>query len=1187
MNDIVAEFASSYYKDEFDQVALKQYHVVAGSVFSDEYNETLDSAVIVLDHIKKEDRLFVEPYQYVHTFDINNKANFDRLYLVDSFSEQEKNIHKNFFSYTINLMSETKLLEKIQCPNLTITHRVKQGATERLTIFEHIRRYIELYSPVIKKGSVTIYPPYTTWGYERIIRLPTVGTTNYEKFYNKFNVPCADLAFSMPTLRQVLTTLMQQVGCIPTLHGGELGFLDLRADPESFGPDFTADYSVSRIQRSLSSDSYANTLVNISSNVLDSNNKVVSEHLGFRDRSNILLKQTENLYLQTKFPIYKVTKFVINCFGTYSNVANVVTTNLYRTGHDDVVYGTATLNASISIDTNQAQISIPFTWIKNTSHLDLTAIQYKIKLLGYANNTKIVEYDSDYASGYYSSPTAVNNTVTYVFSNIGSASLSMVTHWCVYLQIDELIDEDHAQSTALDSECYNLVYYDANGDRVAPPVNGSVYYMSEDITPLLLENSIRQNLKTNFKTMTTANTLEELATYIYGTIGYSIGSNTISGFSNTYSYAYPAIFGPVTVTKTYIENITDFIFKHISKEDMFEQVYEHSGLLITDRMFTPNTKITTNDLSGFVSFVPITFDIEYQPLNSFNMAFSKKDKDIPLAIEQLDTNESGLTDFDRLALKEQETVDRIGNVVLSISQRAKNLEDIRGNADGKFSLTYFRDDTHRDGHLGEEKYIIFKRQIAVNDYYYDVSYTGMENAILKDYFTSIRTKYRAYEYVDYNSSVLRKERDVIYVRLGLDYVYNGSDNIHFPWNDNAKNFIDGFTLYDHHVTSRDETSEKLYSKNIEYICEAGIGTNITKNGNMPTIIKNDLSIISTSNDLVFIYENDDNAGAGTYIQNPRYDTYYTKSSEESEAEYEERVKLGGVPQAWQIWEDSYAVSHPVLIVGAMDFAPQIDAPSFNNNVLTSLFGNNALLPIISEATNIGGTNYESVWDSTDDKSKKFTIGKKTITDSDISSLTGASYERLFYKDYSERINHTVQFDYYTLNPENIAWTELFIENSSLVQKSEVVPNCLICVPENSEDDIDINKLSKEFYVPDPVTNKPFTSDTQIIADNYETVYTQYVALTTNDGVPCINVAWHNFKTIIVAYRQLFTDAGNYYAYKDFIAFHRPDNEETLSHFYISFNDTKSEYVFDRSEDGVLYKKGKVKTNVNSRQYEDL
>ena len=104
---------------------------------------------------------------------------------------------------------------------------------------------------------------------------------------------------------------MNQVSCIPTVNELKLGYLDFKDDNGKF--DIDGDYSVGNtvnyVNKSLSSDSFVNTIVNMSSNVLDSENEVISETLGFRDRGSVVLKQKENLVLETKFPIYKINEF--------------------------------------------------------------------------------------------------------------------------------------------------------------------------------------------------------------------------------------------------------------------------------------------------------------------------------------------------------------------------------------------------------------------------------------------------------------------------------------------------------------------------------------------------------------------------------------------------------------------------------------------------------------------------------------------------------------------------------------------------------------------------------------------------------------------------------------------------------------------------------------------------------------
>ena len=1197
MNDIVAEFASSYYKEgetlpeSFSVGDLKQYHVVEGSVFSDEYNETLDSAVLVLDHIKVKDRLVnIEPYEYVHVFDKNNSANFDRLYLIDNFSEQEKNIDRNFFSYTINLMSETKLLEKIQCPNLTITHRIEAGNINKKTIYEYICQYVELYSPGIKTRNGT------SWQYEKLITIP--GTDS--EFYDKFNVPCADMAFAMPTLRQLLTALMQQVGCIPTLNGGVLGYLDLRAEPESFGPDFTADYSVSRIQRSLSSDSYANTLVNISDNVLDSGNKVVSERLGFRDRNNVALKQTQNLFLETKFPIYKIESFKMNFYSNIHGLQNLDGPNNVK-DEDGNQVGTIQYGSMTDDSGNRRKV---FTITVNLdSSKDYQTLTYYLNIVFInSDGAKIYEVNENQTQSYYQSQTSliINCDLGDYYSQVDSFYFYIKLLSATYIDSGQTITQTFGID--FDYGTYpEIVHFESHFFNYWPVIT------KIDITPLIVENSIRANLETNFKNMNNVTSLEQLASYLYGTIGYTIGSNIISGFSDTYAQAYAKVFGTVNKTYTYIENIIKKIrtFNESDFVQSFLDTYEASGFVIRDQMISGNMYIA--DLqNNIVSFAAITFDIEYQPLNSFNLSFVKQNRDIPFTLEQLDTNASGLTDFDRLVLREQETVDRIGNVVLSISQRANSLEDIRGTTNGRFSLTYFQDDLNRDKDWNDEnedrKYIIFKRQIAVCNYYYDVSYTGMENAILKDYFTSIRTKYRAYEYVDYNQSVLRKEKDVIFVNIGLGWLYNASDTIHFPFYNSVSCFIDGWTVYTHNQDHYD-TNNKIYGDKVKYICEISWGKNPAyMPENAVNVVKNDASIITADNVMAFIYEQIDNASAGPFISSVNYTTFYTNPNyTDDDPENENAVKIGGVPQTWQRWiSDYYLVDHPIMFVSSINL-DIFDASSYS---LTR----SAMLPIVNGA--VYNRVEGSAWDFTSDNSKKFTIGKKANGNG--LTTMGGDWTRLFYKDYAERINHTVQFIYYTPHPENVGWTELFIQNSSLIQQMDygVVSNYtidgstwdtvnlqmkLVCF---TDEDMKL-QLNKEWHT-------DFDSTPADVIDQ-GTDWSNIIQLTTENGVPCIKITWGDYYEITVCRYAYKADT---HFYQDMISFKRPKREvlnsivplaspgehivvpitqyeyDTTTNFYVSFNDTKSEYVFTR-ENGLLRKIGKVEPNVNQRKIIDL
>ena len=270
MNEITLYFSSNH---------ETPYYPVSGSVFTDEFNETLGSATIVLDNISHSDRLTnLESYEYVEILKSNDNGEEVSFMLVDNFVEKIQNIvddvEKTIYHYDISLMSETKLLEKIQLPNLAITHSLVNG---QKTIYDYIIQYMTLYNPKVK-----MITGENTWEYTGFIKIDN------EKLKNRFgNTKCADLSLSKPTLRQLLTSLMIQEKCIPIIKNRTLDFIDFTEKPTIFEKDETINFIV----KSQASDSFINTIVSTDSQVLSSDNYVLSETIGFRDKNSVLLKQ--------------------------------------------------------------------------------------------------------------------------------------------------------------------------------------------------------------------------------------------------------------------------------------------------------------------------------------------------------------------------------------------------------------------------------------------------------------------------------------------------------------------------------------------------------------------------------------------------------------------------------------------------------------------------------------------------------------------------------------------------------------------------------------------------------------------------------------------------------------------------------------------------------------------------------
>lgn len=812
----------------------KAYHVVSGAVYSEEYNETLDSLSIVLDNVAKADRIEIRPYDFVRVKNMGDGVPFNVEMLVDNWVESEENIAQHVYKYQISLMSETKLLEKTQCPNIAITHSEAKGKKD---IYEHIRRYFELYAPKIKMKTSE-----AKWDYKPLYEL------DEESLKAKFQgVPCADMTMQMPTLRQLFTNLMLQKGCIPILKERKLAYLDLTAKAVFFNIDAKG---VNKVQRSNSSDSYVNVLESQNDQLLDTGNKVISETLGFRDKDNVLIKQDENLKLETAFPIYGVSKCAMRIPSAISSTFQA----------DNINYDSE----------------------------DPTLPAFRIKREG--NNIQIMFYAYEEQKGEI--PSVAEAFITFyegtyvVKKTVDVTKLFAWNTWYAVAIPDGLAGSDkfYFYSRLSDGRIIatRLCNLDANAvASIKTPMTfddgkrGVYGYFKTDITPNVVENSKRKLLDTDFTTMPNDATPSELAKWIYGTVGYSIGSKTITGFSQKYSKAQ----GWWNNEKTYFENIVNVLadggkyYPTSRFDDSVEQAYrEWLGGYKGELELKPSPYSST--------FASAIFDIEYQPLNS--VTFKAYKEEAPVEYTQLDGTASGLTDFDRFSKNLQEKADRLGNEVMSINQTTDDATALQ-------SLNADYDD-----------HICFKRTLAIANNYVQATYALSKDYVIKNYFTSITTKYRAYEHVDYNQSTLRKEHKNVFVTIDTENHQGECETISF-YEEPVSAFLKGLFPY-----------EK--GKGLRYAIEQG-----ESEGGALETAKYDLSVVTCGSAILLSYESPDNVGAGSYLKSPLVD-----------------ADLGGVTQTWQIWGESY---HESRFVGFVDYLPYYESTG------TDLFGKASKTPL--------------------------------------------------------------------------------------------------------------------------------------------------------------------------------------------------------------------------------------------------
>lgn len=841
----------------------KRYQVVSGSVISEEFSETLDSATVVLDNVPKEDRLELEPYMFVRLKNLStdNAFAYDKEFLVDSFDETEENISQHIYKYTISLMSETKLLEKWQCPNLMISHSLKNG---KKSIYEHLSHFFELYVPKVKMYDETTQK----WAYKQIISL---GDDIKERFGN---IPCADLSLQSPTLRQVFTTLMLQDGCIPVVSERKLTYMDLGKESTvfSYGND-----GINKVKRSNSSDSFVNALITQSDQLLDSGNSVLCETLGFRDKNNALIKQTENLKLETSFPIYSINKATMR-------VPCRIKSNF-------VAY---------CINYKASAVEVPYVALRLSSGV----LGFYVENLGLeSQNFTILDCHIVFYKGVYvvsEKRSITPSSIVWGSWNETSvpSDLTQSDKFYFYLKVrNETTGKYGIVITRICQLSPSLVE-NLENDYEFDDGEGDLYgYLKADITANIVESSKRKLLDTDFTTMpenAQSTTSEDIAKWVYGTVGYSIGGTEISGFSQTYSKAQ----GWWNSSYTYFENIISLLAP-VGYLRYYDTSLFDDSINTAYRTFLGGYEggLRLNPEAYSNTFASCVFDIDYQPLNE--LAYKAYKSESPLLLEQLDGTAQGLTDFDRFAQNLQEKADRLGNNVMSVNQTTDK-------ADQLLPLN----SKDRDGN------VMFKRSIAIANNYVQVSYYLSKDYVIKNYFTSITTKYRAYEHIDYSQSVVRKEHKNVFVAIDTEDHPNECETLAYA---NISDFIKGIMPYD------DGDSEKT----LRYAIEQDQHKNV---------VKYELSAVVGKRAICFTYRQSDNATAGSYLKSTSVDS-----------------DLGGVLQSYVTWFDDYAEKRQVGYFHDLGYYAKTSEDVFTETRLSPLVSTgktiaNALVKVSDDGT---------------------------------------------------------------------------------------------------------------------------------------------------------------------------------------------------------------------------------------------
>ena len=911
------------------------YDLVVGSVFKEELNETLDSGSIIISNVEPSRKLELEPYQYVYIYD--TESDFEKYFLVDNFVENYVNLDTPYYEYTIALMSETKLLEKIQLPNRTIRNPLN---APQLKVNELIGQFCKLYIPSVKYFNKNS----NTWSYHQIIDYQSVIDVN-----SIFNVDCPDMEFNHPTLRQVLTSLMQVVGCLPRVINHKLTYINLRLKPTEFIIPSDRKYIVST---SNSSDSYNTSLQTLGENIVGENNIVKNETLGFRDVENVFLKHTENLKLTTEFPIKEVKSLKMNMPVWYDfYVWHVPLGN-------NVYYDTVFNYDDVNTKSKIKFIIVNFGSIGQTIHAKYCYFNYKSASIEDLHGTRAIE--------------VINK------SEIYEETLTLEVDNLHYQYESSFVDNNNYNAVFIEVEVNGEYgYYFSSTNLNSGPLFYIPILLSKDISSLVYETQKRKLKRTDLTY--SPETIEDMSKYYYTTLEYTYGSNDINGFSQKYDYVeWYGKYTDIMIANLYniLKNEKDILY---GREDQIIKTY--LGFLPKDKVKlhidTQNDKIYDYTLDTSLSpYSAYTFNITYIPFNNVNLKFDKS-KDIPLSLTQLDNQESAIPSLTAFALREQEKVERIGNNVIKINaSNIMNLNEINA------LNTKYNDS------------IIFSKEIAYYEDFCNVNYIATKDYVLKNYFTNIQTKYRAYRYVEYSNTVLRIENRKYYVYLN-ERSFNGSDTLgvgNLTDKQNRKKKINDYFLGN---LVNDETIFDTLDYNIK----------ATTDNKM---YRNDLSIIKFNNNIALNYRDFDSVSGGIGIQDPT------------------QVKnLGGYIQKWYIRDginyNTYNGTYFVDFSFIPNFGTELENLFLTEENLLAYYNKQLKLPLVVN----------------DDFNPTTYTGKMIyICESRTSGQTLFSQNAPYFKSQDEVLSETIQFEYLSASEDLILGTH-FVDYDRFITNAKI------------------------------------------------------------------------------------------------------------------------------------------------------
>lgn len=399
------------------------------------------------------------------------------------------------------------------------------------------------------------------------------------------------------------------------------------------------------------------------------------------------------------------------------------------------------------------------------------------------------------------------------------------------------------------------------------------FLCKQDITPLIKLNSERNVLSEDiddFLSYTLNDDIEKISKFKLSTLGYDIGSKTINGWGQKYSF--PESFFWQNENRTYIESIFKYMngkypfgiydSTYILEEAIGENYQDYYKGVINvssdygnpeDVMIIPDYG-DVNSTNIALHLKHLFFQIEYQPFYNGTVIHSKGIGKEGIIIN--DNPSSSLTLLESDGVAQMEKLNRYGNKGIQINVRYTDINELQ-----MLGSIYENNN--------DEDIIIYHKQYSINDNVINCTYYGSKDYVLKNYFTSVYAKHRTYNLMSYGESVLRAENVKNYILLSKDKrIYDGDTLIKFSMFSN-NNFMSKILSFHNAQKTISYKNENLNKQRINY----GFFQKTDGSGTKYAV---DTSVFVSGNSLCLNMTMADNICIGTYIN--RIESDYKMSS---------------------------------------------------------------------------------------------------------------------------------------------------------------------------------------------------------------------------------------------------------------------------------------------------------------------